>query len=188
MNIADVKKELSSDEKVLESAFKLETLYKKYKVIIWAIVLGLVLFFVGRTVMQTMHEAKLEEANKAFLILQSSADDAQALALLKEKNPALYEMFTYAKASKTNDTQALNTLTQSSNAVLADASAYTKATLENKNSDSLLYKEMAILESAYLALKSGDAKSAKEKLALIDEKSQLYTVASLLKHATLKVK
>ena len=82
MNIADVKKELSGDEKVLESVFKLETLYRKYKYIIWVIVLGLILFFVGKTVMQSMHEAKLEEANTAFLTLQKNDSDTQALATL----------------------------------------------------------------------------------------------------------
>ena len=188
MDIADVKKELSGDEKVLESAFKLETLYKKYKVIIWIIVIGLVLFFVGKTAMQSMHKAKLAEANSAFLTLQKNADDSTALATLKEKNPALYELFTYANASKNNDTNALHTLKNSKNEVIADASAYMSATLENKKSDSKLYKEMAILEDAYLAIKAGDTKAAKSKLELIDERSQLHMLASLLTHSTLKAK
>ena len=33
-----VKSELSADEKVLESALKIETLYKKNKVLIWGVV------------------------------------------------------------------------------------------------------------------------------------------------------
>ena len=39
-----VKTELSGDEKVLESAFKLETLYKKYKFVIWGAAAALVPF------------------------------------------------------------------------------------------------------------------------------------------------
>jgi len=188
VNIADVKKELSSDEKVLESAFKLETLYKKYKFIVWAVVIGLILFFLGRTVLQTMQEAKLAEANTAFMTLQTKADDAQALSILKEKNPALFELFSYAQASKNKDAKALTALASSSNAVIADASAYTAAALENKNSDSKLYKEMSIIEDAYLAIKAGDNKSAKAKLELIGEDSALFMLASLLKHSTLKAK
>ena len=188
MNIADVKRELSSDEKVLESAFKLETLYKKYKIIIWAVVIGLVLFFVGKNVMQSMHEAKLQEANSAFLTLQKNPDDSSALAILKEKNPALFELFSFATASKNKDAKTVASLSSSSNSVIADSSAYTAAVLENKTHDSELYKELVIVEEAYLALKSGDAKSAKSKLALIDERSALATVASLLQHSTLKVK
>jgi hypothetical protein len=188
VNIADVKKELSGDEKVLESAFKLETLYKKYKFIIWAIVIGLLLFFVGRTAMQTMQESKLAEANDAFLILQTKSDDTQALATLKEKNPALFELFSYAQASKNKDVKALTALTQSSNEVIADVSSYSAATLENKNSDSKLYEEMAIIEEAYLAIKSGDMKNAKIKLERIAEDSALSMLSSLLKHSIIKAK
>jgi len=188
VNIADVKKELSGDEKVLESAFKLETYYKKYKVIIWAVLIGLVFFFVGKTVMQSMHEAKLAEANRAFLTLQENPSDTSALVTLKEKNPALFELLTYANASKSQNLKVLTTLKSSKNEVIADASTYISAVLENKKSDSKLYKEMAILEDAYLAIKAGNTKAAKSKLELIDERSQLHTLASLLTHSTLKVK
>ena len=48
-----VKKELSGDEKVLESAFKLETLYKKYKFFVWGIVGAVLLFFVAQTALSS---------------------------------------------------------------------------------------------------------------------------------------
>lgn len=188
MNIANIKKELSGDEKVLERAFKLETMYKKYKVFIWILVIAIIVFFVGKTIMQEMHEKNLAEANTAFITLQSKADDAQALSILQEKNPALFELFSYAQASKNSDAKALSTLASSNNAVIADASAYTAAALENKNIDSELYREMALLQEAYLSIKSGDNKVAKSKLELIDEGSPLYMLASLLKHSTLKAK
>ncbi len=188
MDIADIKKELSGDEKILESAFKLETLYKKYKFVIWGIVVALILLFAGKTAMEAIKQAKLEEANSAFLTLQSKADDAQAQAILKEKNPALFELFTYAQASKKQDAKALSALVSSSNSVIADASKYTVAALEKKSSSSKLYKEMALLEEAYLAIKAGDAKGAKAKLELIDERSPLSTLARLLTHSTIKAK
>ncbi len=183
-----VEKSLSGDEKVLESVFKIEEFYKKYKFVVWGTVAALILFFAGKVAMEAMHEAKLEDANKAFLTLQSKADDTQALQTLKEKNPALFELFTYSQAVKNKDVNALNALAGSSNAVIADSSKYVAATLENKSSDSTLYKEMALLEAAYLAIKAGDIKGAKAKLELIDERSSLSMLASLLKHATLKAK
>ncbi len=183
-----VKKELSGDEKILESAFKIEELYKKYKFVIWGVVATLILAFAGKTGMDAMHEAKLSDANKAFLTLQTKSDDTQALEILKAKNPALFELFTYAEAVKKKDVKALNSLEGSSNAVIADASKYVAATLENKSSDTKLYKEMALLEEAYLAIKAGDTKSAKAKLELIDERSSLAMLASLLKHSILKTK
>ena len=183
-----VKKELSGDEKILESAFKIEELYKKYKFVIWGVVVALILVFAGKTAMDAMHEAKLAEANQAFLTLQTKADDTQALQTLKEKNPALFELFSYTQAVKKKDVKALNSLAGSSNAVIADSSKYVVATLENKSSDSKLYKELALLESAYLAIKAGDVKSARSKLELIDERSSVSMLASLLKHSTLKAK
>ncbi|MEA3433439.1 MAG: hypothetical protein U9R13_02560 [Campylobacterota bacterium] len=183
-----VKKELSGDEKILESAFKIEELYKKYKFVIWGVVVALILAFAGKTGMDAMHEAKLADANKAFLTLQTKADDTQALQTLKEKNPALFELFSYAQAVKNKDLKVLNGLAGSSNAVISDSSKYVAATLENKSSDSKLYKEMALLEEAYLAIKAGDTKSAKAKLELIDERSSFSMLASLLKHSTLKAK
>ena len=188
MNIADIKKELSGDEKVLESAFKLETLYKKYKVIIWTVLIALILFFTGKAMMKSMQDAKLQEANSAFLVLQENSTDSKALVTLKEKNPALFELFTYAKASKTNNKDTLLTLKSSKNEVIADASTYMSDALENKKSDSKLYREMTIIEDAYLAIKAGDTKAAKSKLEMIDERSQLSRLASLLAHSTLKVK
>ena len=183
-----VKKELSSDEKVLESAFRIEELYKKYKFIIWGVVAAVILFFAGKAAMDAMHEAKLADANKAFLTLQAKADDTQALQTLKEKNPALFELFSYAQAVKNQDVKTLSALAGSSNAVISDSSKYVVATLENKSSDSKLYKEMALLEGAYLDMKAGDTKSAKAKLELIDERSSLSMLASLLMHSTLKAK
>ncbi len=183
-----VEKSLSGDEKVLESVFKIEEFYKKYKFVVWGTVAALILFFAGKVAMEAMHEAKLADANKAFLTLQSKADDTQALQTLKEKNPALFELFTYSQAVKNKDVNALNALAGSSNAVIADSSKYVAATLENKSSDSTLYKEMALLDAAYLAIKAGDIKGAKAKLELIDERSSLSMLASLLKHATLKAK
>ena len=188
MDIADVKKQLSGDEKILESAFKLETIYKKYKFMIWGVAMALVFFFGGKIAMDAMQQAKLEEANSAFLTLQDKADDATALAVLKEKNPTLFELFTYAQAAKTQDVKALGSLTGSTNAVIADASKYVVATLDNKTVDSKLYKEMALLEEAYLSIKSGDTKNAKAKLELIDERSPLSMATKLLNHSLLKVK
>ena len=183
-----VKKELSGDEKILESAFKVEELYKKYKFIIWGVVVVVILLFAGKAGMDAMDEAKLADANRAFLTLQTKADDAQALKTLKEKNPALFELFSYSEAVKKQDVSALNSLAGSKNAVIADSSKYVVATLENKSSDSKLYKEMALLEEAYLAIKAGDTKNAQVKLELIDERSSLAALASLLKHSTIKAK
>jgi hypothetical protein len=181
-----VKKELSGDEKVLESAFKLESLYKKYKFQLWGVIVVLILFFGGQAVMSALHEAKLVKANEAFLTLQSNSDDANALKVLQENNPALSELYTYAQAVKKEDIKALESLTSSSNSVIADASGYTAGVLKKKPVDSKLYKEMALFEEAYLAILAGDVKTAQNKLELIDERSSLSVIKEFLKHSTIK--
>ena len=181
-----VKKELSGDEKVLESAFKLESLYKKYKFQLWGVIVVLILFFGGQAVMSALHEAKLVKANEAFLTLQSNSDDTNALKVLQENNPALLELYTYAQAVKKEDIKALESLTSSSNSVIADASGYTAGVLKKKPVDSKLYKEMALFEEAYLAILAGDVKMAQNKLELIDERSSLSVIKEFLKHSTIK--
>ena len=181
-----VKKELSGDEKVLESAFKLESLYKKYKFQLWGVIVVLILFFGGQSVMGTLHEAKLVKANEAFLTLQSNSDDTNALKVLQKNNPALLELYTYAQAVKKEDIKALESLTSSTNSVIADASGYTAGVLNKKPVDSKLYKEMVLFEEAYLAILAGDVKMAQNKLELIDERSSLSVIKEFLKHSTIK--
>jgi len=110
VNIADVKKELSGDEKVLESAFKLETFYKKHRLKLWVILIALVVFFGGRAIQESMHEAKLEKANEAFLVLQKNPTDKASFKILEENNPALLELFFYAEAVKNKDLKTLKKL------------------------------------------------------------------------------
>ena len=181
-----VKKELSGDEKVLESAFKLESLYKKYKFHLWGAAAVLILFFGGQAVVNALHEAKLVKANEALLTLQSNSEDANALKVLKENNPALFELYTYAQAVKKEDLKALESLATSQNNVIADASAYTASVLSKKPADSELYNELALFEEAYLAILAGDVKRAQNKLELIDERSALSVVKEFLQHSTIK--
>ncbi|MDY0403119.1 hypothetical protein [Sulfurovum sp.] len=189
MNIAEVKQELSSDEKVLESAFKLETFYKKYRVAIWSVVALLALFFIGKSsIMSGIEEGRLSEANNAFLTLQQNPEDSAALNTLKEKNPALFELYSYAQAAKKEDKAVLNTLSQSSNTVISDASRYTLAVMENKTADSALYKEMVLLEEAYLAIENNEMAKAQETLGMIDPRSPVAALAQLMKHSTIKAK
>ena len=181
-----VKKELSGDEKVLESAFKIETLYKKHKFKIWGIVIAIILFFAGSAIQKSMHEAKLMKANQAFVTLQKNPDDSTALATLKENNQALYELYSYALAVKKEDIHALEELTNSKNSVISDVSAYTAGVLKRNPVNSVLYKEMSLFEEAYLAIQKGDKKTANEKLELIDERSALSVIAGFLKHSLIK--
>lgn len=181
-----VKKELSSDEKVLENAFKLETLYRKHKFKLWAGLLAIVVYFGGRGIQESMQEAQLVKANEAFLVLQKTPTDEKAFKILEENNPLLLELFFYAQASKNQDVKTLKTLSDSQNSMIADASKYTQGVLEKKPVNSELYNEMALFQEAYIAIGAGDAKTAKEKLEGIDERSSLAVITGFLKHSIIK--
>jgi hypothetical protein len=183
-----VKTELSGDEKVLESAFKLETLYKKYKYVVWGVAAAVLVFFIAQTVMESMKQSKLEDANVAFLTLQTKPDDTAALETLKTKNPALFELYTFSRAAQSDDAKALKGLSASKNKIIADVGTYTAATIDKHPVDSKLYKELALFQEAYLLIKSGDTKLAKEKLELIDERSSLQMLTQLLEHSMIKAK
>ena len=192
MNIKEdvdfVAKSLSGDEKVLENAFKLETLYKKHKIKIWLIVITLIAFFVTKAVMDELHHSKLVKANEAFLSLQIKADDAKSIKILKENNPALFELFSYSEAVKAQDSKTLKSLSSSKNTVIADASKYTAGVLDKKVVDSKLYNDMSIYVGGYLSLISGEKKDAKNSLSLIAERTPIAVVTVFLMHATIKDK
>ena len=181
-----VKKQLSGDEKVLESAFKIETIYKKHKYKLWGVAAAIILFFGGTAIQESMHEAQLSKANEAFLVLQKNPTDEKAFKILEANNPALLELFFYAQAAKNKDIKTLTTLSTSKNSVIADASKYTASVLNEKPVDSKLYKDMALFGEAYLAIESGDTKLAKNKLELIDERSPLAVITNFLKHSIIK--
>lgn len=192
MNIQDnvnyVKKELSGDEKVLESVLKAETLYNKHKRKVWALLALLLLLFAGKETISAIHNAKLQSANEAFLLLKKDPKNSEALERLRSKNPALFELYSYREAIESKDAKKLDELAGSKNPLIADISRYSSRVLASKSSDSVYYKEMSLIEDAYIALKAGKREEAKAKLELIDTRSPVAQVAELLKHYTIKGK
>ncbi len=183
-----VKKELSADEQVLESALKLETYYNKYKRKIWTILILIVLVLFGKIIFDAVQNSRMNSANDALLTLQKDPKNSEALSALESNNPALYELYSYAEAVKSKDAKKLEELAKSKNSLIADVSQYTGQALASKSSDSAYYKEMSLVEDAYLALKAGKSDAAREKLELIDARSPVAPVADLLKHYTIKGK
>jgi hypothetical protein len=184
--INEAKKEFSSDEQMLASAFKLEKFYKKHKIKIFTVIGAAVLFFGGRAIMGMVEEHRLNSANDAYLTLQKDANNQEALATLKSENPALFELYSYKQAVDNKNIEALKQLSSSKNTLIADIAKYHLLVIEGKRVDSSLYAEMAMVDNAYLAIKEGKMQEAKDELSQIDERSPLYSVAQLLKHYTIK--
>jgi len=184
--INEAKKEFSSDEQMLASAFKLEKLYKKHKIKIYTVIAAAVLFFGGKAVMGMIEEHRLSVANEAYLTLQKDANNQEALATLKAKNPELFELYSYKQAVEKKDTEALKRLSSSKNSIIADVAGYHLAVINGERVESSLYADMAMLDNAYLSIKEGNIQEARDELSGVNEQSPVYSVAQLVKHYTIK--
>lgn len=96
-NVDYIKSELSSEEKLLEGFVKSERFFKKYKnlliALIVAIVIGSIIYFVKKS---------FDESNKyeSNILLNNYLEkgDEKALQSLKDKNNSLYQIALYLKA------------------------------------------------------------------------------------------
>jgi len=184
--INEAKKELSSDEQMLASAFKLEKLYKKHKIKIFSVVAITALYFGGTAIMNALAQQKLVDANSAYLTLQADAKNQSARDELKSKNPALFALYSYQEAINNSDKEALKTLSSNPNKILADLSSYHLAVLEGKPAESELYQDFAAVTNASLFIKEGKISLAKDELDLISEESPVFNFSKMLKHYTIK--
>ena len=182
----EAKKEFSSDEQMLASAFKLEKFYKKHKIKIFSVITLIILFWGGGAVMSAIEQSKLYSANDAYLTLTKDENNTKALEILKEKNPALFELYSYKKAVEAGDKEMLTTLSSSKNEFISDMSSYHLSIIEGKMANSKLYTEIATLNNAYLLIKEKKIDEAKSELELIDEKSPVYNISSIIKHYSIK--
>ncbi len=180
-----VKEELSGDEKILESAFKLERIYKKNKIFIWAAAILLIVGLGGNAAWKAYQQNKLKTANQAFLTLQSSPKDSAALKALEENNPKLYALYELSQALKDQSAEKIQSFAGSSDALVADMAKYHAAALASKPIDSVYYHDLTVVEEAYADLKAGKKSEAKSKLSLISENSPVAKIAQLLKHYTI---
>lgn len=182
-----VKRELSSDEKMLEGLLKVEKVYKKHKFKILGLVAIIIFAFGGSAVKNSMEESRLANANEALLKLQQNSSDTAALETLKTTNKPLYELYLYSNAVNDKDTEKLKSLSSSSNPMIADLSKYHASVLANEVGFSKYYDELSKVQEAFVALEKGKVSMAKDKLSFIEQKSPFYNVALLLKHRTIKV-
>jgi len=181
-----VKEELSSDEKILESAFRLEQFYRKHRIKIYALLAVLILGGGGKLAYDSYQDHQRLVANEALLRLEKNPTDTQALTELKSANPRLYTLYRYSVAVESGKVGLLKETAASDDSRVADLSRYHEAVLSSRAGDSRYYSDLSKVEKAYLALKAGRKEEARQVLALIGENSPVAGVARLLRHATIK--
>jgi len=181
-NVDYIKQEISTEEQFFESFFKVEKIYKKYKLLIIGTVIAALVYFIGSAINDYIKEQNTIAANNAFNILIKNPKDKNALSVLEEKNKQLLEIVmyknskeftlknnvifldkiaTFNQAIKNNDVKALNTLILDTKFVLRDYAIFNKALIQVNNKE---YKK------------------AKVTLNTIKDNSQVTTLSNLLKH------
>lgn len=170
-------------KKFLESFVKTERFLKKYKIVILALVIILVVGTIGYFVKNSIDKANLYDANVALNSYLESGDK-EALDILKEKNKNLYEVALYLEAKKELKSADISLK------YLKDILDYQVAVLNSSETDldllskkgDFLLKDYAIFNRALILVNNEKYSEAKELLNQISPESRAAELSNLLKH------
>mgnify|MGYP003586082343 FL=1 len=182
-DVGYIKNELSSEEKFIENFVKGERFFKKYKTLIIAVVVILIIGLIGFTVKKSMDNSNKHDANIALSQFLENGDE-KALETLKNKNEKLYEVALFLQAKKDNKIASIEL------PLLKELVKFQTATASNNieelNSLSMqndfLLKEFALFNKALILVNEGKYEEAKKELSQISQTSKAYELATLLNH------
>lgn len=193
-NIEMVKEELNSEEKFFEKAVVTEKFIKKYKKPLIGSVIAIVLLVVADISYNINEQNTIDAANATLQELQQNASNPATAARLKSLSPKLYDVWVYSQAVTNQNVQELETLKNSKALLIADMAKYETAELKNdkkllekyaKQQDAI-YKDLALVELAIIAMNEGNIDEAHGNLSMISQQSPLATVAQSLMHYGVK--
>ncbi|KLD97486.1 tetratricopeptide repeat protein [Aliarcobacter butzleri] len=182
-DVGYIKNELSSEEKFIENFVKGERFFKKYKTLIIAVVVILIIGLIGFTIKKSMDNSNKHDANIALSQFLENGDE-KALETLKNKNEKLYEVALFLQAKKDNKIPSIEL------PLLKELVKFQTATASNNieelNSLSMqndfLLKEFALFNKALILVNEGKYEEAKKELSQISQTSKAYELATLLNH------
>ena len=193
-NIEMVKDELNSEEKFFEKAVMTERFVKKYKNIMIASVV-VVVVLVGANIAYTQNKkSNIKSANIALQALHSNPLDVDARSNLESLSPELYTVWTYSQALVAEDIKTLKKLENSKTAIISDLATYGVASASKDEKalnsyamkEGALYRDLAIVQEAVILMKTQKIDKAHEKLSQIGVQSPLAQVANALMHYGVK--
>ena len=182
-DVGYIKNELSSEEKFIENFVKGERFFKKYKTLIIAVVVILIIGLIGFTIKKSMDNSNKHDANIALSQFLENGDE-KALETLKNKNEKLYEVALFLQAKKDNKIASIEL------PLLKELVKFQTATASNNieelNSLSMqndfLLKEFALFNKALILVNEGKYEEAKKELSQISQTSKAYELVTLLNH------
>ncbi len=192
-NLDFIKSEFSSDEKIIENAFKLEILYKRYKHIIWGAlgVVAILAVFMGAK--SLIVESNAKKSSEILSNLLESPDDDNLRASLQKSNENLYNLFLLKESLDKGNTADLQGLGSAKNEFVQYLANYHLGSFERdsallEKSDKYALGDLAKIESAYMMIQNGKIADAKNILNTISSDSQLAEIARILAHTTITKK
>lgn len=182
-DVGYIKNELSSEEKFIENFVKGERFFKKYKTLIIAVVVILIIGLIGFRIKKSMDNSNKHDANIALSQFLENGDE-KALETLKNKNEKLYEVALFLQAKKDNKIPSIELPLLKE--LVKFQTATTSNNIEELNSLSMqndfLLKEFALFNKALILVNEGKYEEAKKELSQISQTSKAYELATLLNH------
>jgi hypothetical protein len=190
-NIDMVKEELNSEEKFFEKAVMTEKFVKKYKNIMIASVVTIIVLIAANLGYEANEANKREAANKLLAKLVLNPSDKMASSELHTLNPKMYDLWLFSQATTNDDMTTMKELKSSKTFVVNDLAEYALADDASKLNDyaskqDAIYKDLALLRSAVLLMKQDKIQEAHDKLASIPKTSPMSKIADTLKHYGVK--
>lgn len=181
-----IKQEFEQDEKILESAFRLERLVKKYKYYLIALVVFIVAWVGYRSVYGVITENKAQKISALYTELTQNPDNTLLQDQLQAESKGLYDLYTLMRidlAQEGAETH-LKELVDSPNPLVRELATYELASLKQENLSQVsgVMADFAKIQQAYLYLSKNQIPEARKELESIGLDSALYGIASQMKH------
>lgn len=193
-DLKSIKTEFSNDEKMLENAFRLEILLKRYKKYLIALAVVLIVAIAYIFISDSVKKANALKATSAYEKLLNNPDDEKALQELESSSKSLYEAYLFFHHNKLDlkdiQNDFIKALAHYQNASIkagdtldsnVDSNALNQALQNLESSDGIL-RHYGLLQVAFVLLQQNEIEQAKAKLALIPSNSPLRDEANLLEH------
>lgn len=178
------KAEISSDEKMLESVFRIEAFIKKYKMLFLALIVAVIGWIAWFYISDYLKEQKAIKSTALMEKIQNNQSDESAWSELKKENLALYEMMRLSCAIKNENTQELEQVKNSTNPFIASYANYELSSMTQNlsNIKEGAFVDLALLQEGYKLASKKEHKQALNKLNEISNTSELKDFALRIGH------
>ena len=177
-DLTQIKQEIGAQEQFLESMIKGERFFRKYKKFMIIAIIVAVIAIIGFYSNKIINDNRIEDANLAYSKLILNPNDANALSILKEKEPNLYALFSLQQKLDKNETNGIRELANLKvNPIVKDI-----ILSQNGNANNQILSEYSTLLKGFELLKQNKIKEANDEFNKISLDSQLQTLVKNLKH------